>query len=78
MAFAAWIGILGRRNDALAIAREPDNPHDPLVVRIEWLARKLGYLPRPANAEIAEAMDQANASRRASIASTAAPSPGSG
>lgn len=37
----------------LALVREPDNPHDPLAVRLEWQGEKLGYVPRPLNAEIA-------------------------
>ncbi|WP_126444273.1 HIRAN domain-containing protein [Sulfuricystis multivorans] len=39
--------------DALTLTHERDNPHDPLAVRIEWRGAKLGYVPRPQNADIA-------------------------
>ncbi|MEW5889136.1 MAG: HIRAN domain-containing protein [Pseudomonadota bacterium] len=39
--------------DALDLVLERDNPHDPLAVRIDWQGVKLGYVPRPENAEIA-------------------------
>ncbi len=42
----------------LRLVREPDNPYDPLAVRIEWRGRKLGYLPRTGNAPIARLLDQ--------------------
>lgn len=38
---------------ALTLTHERDNPHDPLAVRIAWQGVKLGYVPRPHNAEIA-------------------------
>ena len=43
--------------DALALIREPDNPHDANAVRIEWNGRKLGYVPRRDNAHLARQMD---------------------
>jgi hypothetical protein len=46
-----------RENDALTLAREPDNPHDAKAVRIEWRGQKLGYLPRRENAAVAAALD---------------------
>jgi hypothetical protein len=46
-----------RVGDALTLTREPANPHDRLAVRLDWQGHKLGYLPRPANAEIALALD---------------------
>ncbi|WP_303786475.1 HIRAN domain-containing protein [Azovibrio restrictus] len=46
-----------RVGDALSLVREPDNPHDRLAVRLDWQGHKLGYLPRPRNAEIALALD---------------------
>lgn len=46
-----------RAGDALALVREPENPYDRLAVRIDWQGHKLGYLPRPRNAEIALALD---------------------
>ncbi|MGD9643986.1 MAG: HIRAN domain-containing protein [Elusimicrobiales bacterium] len=39
--------------DALDLVLERDNPHDPLAVRIDWQGVKLGYVPRPENADIA-------------------------
>lgn len=39
--------------DALTLIHERDNPHDGLGVRIEWNGVKLGYVPRPENADIA-------------------------
>lgn len=42
----------------LALAREPANPHDPLAVRLDWQGEKLGYVPRPENAEIALRLDE--------------------
>lgn len=47
--------------DALTLEREPDNPHDPLAVRILWQGVHLGYVPRPANAEIASRLDRGEA-----------------
>jgi hypothetical protein len=43
--------------DTLQLVREPHNQHDPLAVRIDWKGEKLGYVPRPQNAEIAEHLD---------------------
>ena len=39
--------------DMLDLVREPDNPHDPNAVRVEWRGRRLGYVPRRQNAAIA-------------------------
>lgn len=41
----------------LCLVREPDNPHDPLAVRLDWQEQQLGYVPRPHNAEIARRLD---------------------
>jgi hypothetical protein len=41
----------------LDLIREPDNPHDPRAVRIDWQGHKLGYLPRKENAAVAAAID---------------------
>ncbi|MGD9889332.1 MAG: HIRAN domain-containing protein [Halothiobacillaceae bacterium] len=41
----------------LELVREPDNPHDPLAVRMDWQGHKLGYVPRPANAPLAAMLD---------------------
>lgn len=46
-----------RLGDALCLVREPDNPHDRLAVRLDWKGEKLGYVPRPENADIARLLD---------------------
>ena len=43
--------------ELLGLVREPDNPHDVNAVRVEWQGRKLGYVPRSANAALAWVMD---------------------
>lgn len=44
--------------DSLQLVREPDHPHDGNAIRIDWLGRKLGYLPRSHNAATARLLDQ--------------------
>ncbi len=44
--------------DALALVREPDNPHDANAVRVEWRGHKLGYVPRRENADVARQIDR--------------------
>jgi hypothetical protein len=44
--------------DALALVREPDNPHDPNAIRIDWHGQQLGYLPRRENSAVAAEMDR--------------------
>ena len=44
--------------DRLELVREPDNPHDPNAVRVEWHGRRLGYVPRRENSALAWAMDR--------------------
>lgn len=46
-----------RVGDALTLVREPDNPHDAKAVRVEWQGRKIGYVPRRENADVARLMD---------------------
>lgn len=46
-----------RVGDALTLVREPDNAHDARAVRVEWRGRKIGYVPRRENADIARLMD---------------------
>jgi hypothetical protein len=46
-----------RAGDALALVREPANPHDPNAIRIEWRGRMLGYVPRRENANLARQID---------------------
>jgi len=41
----------------LELVREPDNPHDPLAVRIDGCGVTLGYVPRALNAAIAARLD---------------------
>lgn len=43
--------------DALALIREPDNPHDRNAVRVEWHGRMLGYVPRRDNRAVSAHMD---------------------
>jgi hypothetical protein len=47
-----------RVGDALELAREPDNPYDPNAVAVSWRGRKLGYVPRRANAALAWGLDR--------------------
>ena len=49
-----------RPGDAIALVREPDNPHDPNAVRVEWNDHVLGYLPREDNASVARQLDRGN------------------
>lgn len=44
--------------DVLTLVREPDNPHDPNAVRIDWHGQQLGYLPRVENRAVAAEMDR--------------------
>jgi len=52
----AWPQL--RVGDALELRREPDNPHDPNAVRVEWRGRKLGYVPRRQNAAVAWGLER--------------------
>lgn len=47
-----------RVGDALTLVREPGNPYDAKAVRVDWKGRKLGYVPRRENADIARLMDR--------------------
>lgn len=44
--------------DLLTLVREPDNVHDARAVRVEWQGRKIGYVPRRENADVARFMDR--------------------
>jgi hypothetical protein len=46
-----------RVGDRLSLVREPANPHDVAAVRLEWRGRRLGYVPRKDNADLARQMD---------------------
>lgn len=50
-----------RVGDALALVREPDNPHDAKAVRVEWRGHKIGYVPRRENADVARLLDRGQA-----------------
>ena len=52
----AWDEL--RVGDALELAREPSNPHDPNAVSLSWRGRKLGYVPRRDNAALAWGLDR--------------------
>ncbi len=47
-----------RTGDTLALIREPQNPHDPNAVRVEWQGQALGYVPRRENSDVARQMDR--------------------
>ena len=47
-----------RVGDALELAREPANPHDPNAVSLSWRGLKLGYVPRRDNAALAWGLDR--------------------
>jgi hypothetical protein len=47
-----------RPGDRLELVREPENPHDPNAVRVEWRGVRLGYVPRRDNASVARQMDR--------------------
>ena len=47
-----------RVGDPLELSREPDNPHDPNAVRVEWRGRKLGYVPQRENAALAWSLER--------------------
>jgi HIRAN domain len=49
--------------DSLELVREPDNPHDPRAIRVEWRGHKLGYVPRRDNDAIAWGMDRGDSLR---------------
>ena len=53
---ALWSEI--KVGDPLVLMREPDNPHDPNAVRVEWRGEKLGYVPRADNVDLARHMDR--------------------
>ena len=46
--------------DALTLVREPDNPHDPRAVRVDWNGHVLGYVPRAENEAVARQLDRGN------------------
>jgi len=48
---------LMRVGDRLGLVREPDNPHDPKAVRVEWRGAMIGYAPRADNVDLARLMD---------------------
>ena len=44
--------------DPLELRREADNPHDANAIAVAWRGRKLGYVPRRANAALAWSLDR--------------------
>jgi hypothetical protein len=46
--------------DLLSLVREPQNPHDPRAVRVEWQGRMIGYVPRAENEAVSRQLDQGN------------------
>lgn len=42
----------------LVLVREPGNPFDRSAIRVDWQGRKLGYVPRASNCQLANLMDQ--------------------
>lgn len=52
-----------REGDPLTLVREPENPHDPRAVRVEWQGHKLGYVPRKENRSVAAALDRGDVLR---------------
>ncbi len=52
-----------RVGDPLSLVREPENPHDPRAVRVEWQGHKLGYVPRKENRSVAAALDRGDVLR---------------
>ena len=47
-----------RVGDPLDLAREPENSHDAMAVRVSWRGHMLGYVPRRENATLAWALDR--------------------
>lgn len=47
-----------RVGDALALKREPDNPHDRNAIQVLWQGHLLGFVPRRENKAVARAMDR--------------------
>lgn len=50
-----------RVGDPLTLVREPDNRFDANAVRVEWRGRKIGYVPRRENADVARLLDRGQA-----------------
>ena len=51
-----WEQLAARQ--ILTLVREPANVHDALAVRVDSAYRVLGYVPRPRNRRIAQALDE--------------------
>jgi hypothetical protein len=64
-----------RAGDALELAREPDNPHDPNAVSLSWRGHKLGYVPRRDNGTLAWSLDRGDALRARISRVTTHPNP---
>ena len=55
---AAGVWAELRVGDALELAREHDNAYDQNAIAVLWRGRKLGYVPRRANAALAWGLDR--------------------
>lgn len=47
-----------RVGDPLTLVREADNRFDRNAVRVEWRGRKIGYVPRRENTDVARLLDR--------------------
>ncbi|MGW8268847.1 MAG: HIRAN domain-containing protein [Burkholderiales bacterium] len=72
-AASVWDAL--REGDALVLHREPENPHDPNAVRVEWRGHMLGYVPRRNNAALAWALDRGQALHARIVQLRAHPNP---
>jgi len=43
--------------DRVTLVREPDNPYDPMAVRVEWHGAMIGFAPRADNIDVARMLD---------------------
>ncbi len=46
-----------RAGDALRLVHERDNPFDADAIRLEWNGRRVGYVPRRENSDLARQLD---------------------
>jgi len=50
-----------RAGDVLRLVRERDNPFDADAIRLEWNGRRVGYVPRRDNSDLARQLDAGTA-----------------
>ncbi len=53
----------------LELVREPGNPYDANAIAVYWQGRRVGYVPREANPEVARMMDEGRPARAVVIGS---------